>query len=432
MHILIVAVGSAGDVYPFITIGQALKRRGHAVTVIATPPHQGRIEGAGLAFAAGCSQAELDELIADAELWHPRKGFGAIWRRLGKMLPAAYQETLRHARPGQTVIVASTLALSARLLQETQGYRVATVHLAPSCLLSAHDPAVRAHLGWMRTLPAWAVRAVLALIERAVLDPMISVDLDPLRATLGLAPVRRVMGRWLHSPQRVICAFPAWFAAPQIDWPANTVCTAFPRLPAGAADTLGAGLRRFLDAGPAPLAFSPGPAMAHGRQFFDRAIEASAALGMRAVLVTPYRDQLPAALPPSVHHEPYVAFDLLAPRVAAFAHHGGIGTCAALLAAGTPQLVVPFAFDQPDNAARLRRLGVAAVVAPHAPAGLWIDALANLLRQPAIRATCQVLAARIAAERPAAEQIADYVEALGLAPGAAAVNSSAPQPSGAG
>jgi UDP:flavonoid glycosyltransferase YjiC (YdhE family) len=38
-------------------------------------------------------------------------------------------------------------------------------------------------------------------------------------------------------------------------------------------------------------------------------------------------------------------------------HHGGISTVAKALAAGTPQLILPFAFDQMDNALRVKRLG---------------------------------------------------------------------------
>jgi len=417
---LIVAVGSAGDVYPFIAVGQALMRRGHEVTVVAAAAYRARVESAGLVFACGFSQVQLDECIADAGLWHARKGFSVIWKRLGKHLPQAYAHQLALIRPGETVLVGSTLALSARLLQETQGLNLATVHLAPSCFFSAHDTAVRGGLAWLTALPPWAVRAILHLIESGLVDPLVRVDLAPLRARLGLAPVRQVMSRWLHSPQRVICAFPAWFAAPQADWPPNTVCTTFPRLPAAPGEALSAGLLRFLDAGPAPIACTPGSVMAHGRAFFQRAIAAAAALGLRAVLVTPYREQLPDLLPPFIHHEAYAPFDLLAPRVAAFVHHGGIGTCAAALAAGTPQLIAPFAFDQPDNAARLSRLGVAATVAPDAPVDAWVRALSGLLNQPSVLNACQALAATMAAETPAAEHIAGLIEALGNPAGATA------------
>jgi UDP:flavonoid glycosyltransferase YjiC (YdhE family) len=45
-------------------------------------------------------------------------------------------------------------------------------------------------------------------------------------------------------------------------------------------------------------------------------------------------------------------------------HHGGIGTLAQGMASGTPQLIMPMAFDQPDNALRASRLGVARWLSP--------------------------------------------------------------------
>jgi UDP:flavonoid glycosyltransferase YjiC (YdhE family) len=45
-------------------------------------------------------------------------------------------------------------------------------------------------------------------------------------------------------------------------------------------------------------------------------------------------------------------------------HHGGVGTTGLAMRSGRPMLVVPFAHDQPDNAARLTRLGVARTLDP--------------------------------------------------------------------
>jgi rhamnosyltransferase subunit B len=174
------------------------------------------------------------------------------------------------------------------------------------------------------------------------------------------------------------------------------------------------GLLAFLNAGSPPIAFTPGSAHAHGRAFFEHALAATEVLGKRAVLVTRYRDQLPNELPAWAHYEPYVPYDLLAAHVAAFVHHGGIGTTATLLAAGKPQLVTPFAFDQPDNAARLKKLGVAASVAPDAPAAHWARALSGLLNETAVAEACGEIAATMAAEEPAQEQVADWVEELSL------------------
>ena len=407
-RILILAVGSAGDVYPFIVIGQALRARGHEVTLVATANFQERVERAGLRFVSGLSQQELDASVLDPRLWHPVNGFATLWKQMARHLPTAYAQQLALVKEAPTLIVASTLGLTGRLLQEAHGVPLASVHLAPSCFLTAHDTSVRRGRNWPRSLPRPVVRLVLNLVERLMLDPVVRPALNGLRATLGLAPVRRVMSRWLHSPQRVICAFPAWFAAPQPDWPPNTVCTGFPRMPASGKQ-LDPGLQRFIDAGAAPLVVTPGSAMAHGSKFIGRALAAASSLGRRVVVVTPYRDQLPAVLPATVHHAAYAPFDVLAPLAAAFVHHGGIGTSATVLAAGKPQLIVPFAFDQPDNAARLRRLGVAATVLPDAPLRAWTHALSGLLDDAGVAAACATVAGLMAAEVPAAEQIADLI-----------------------
>ena len=60
----------------------------------------------------------------------------------------------------------------------------------------------------------------------------------------------------------------------------------------------------------------------------------------------------------------YAPFSGLFPRAASVVHHGGVGTTGLAMRSGRPMLVVPFAHDQPDNAARLTRLGVARTLDP--------------------------------------------------------------------
>jgi rhamnosyltransferase subunit B len=55
----------------------------------------------------------------------------------------------------------------------------------------------------------------------------------------------------------------------------------------------------------------------------------------------------------------YLPYSAVFPSAAAIVHSGGVGTLAQALAAGRPQLIVPVAFDQPDNARRAAALGVA-------------------------------------------------------------------------
>ena len=50
-------------------------------------------------------------------------------------------------------------------------------------------------------------------------------------------------------------------------------------------------------------------------------------------------------------------FSQLLPHASALVHHGGIGSCAQAFAAGIPQLIMPMAYDQLDNATRVQQLG---------------------------------------------------------------------------
>jgi UDP:flavonoid glycosyltransferase YjiC (YdhE family) len=153
---------------------------------------------------------------------------------------------------------------------------------------------------------------------------------------------------------------------------------------------LSSDLEQFIVAGSAPIVFTPGTANRHASAFFRAAIDATAAIGRRAVLATRYRDHLPTLLPPHVHHASYTPFDWLFPRASAIVHHGGIGTCAQALAAGVPQLLMPMGFDQPDNAARIVRLGVGEAIAPAKFTGERVAAaLTRLLSSDHVASACR-------------------------------------------
>ena len=117
--------------------------------------------------------------------------------------------------------------------------------------------------------------------------------------------------------------------------------------------------------------------------------------GECGLLLTRHLEHLPPRLPETVKHVDFAPFSQLLPRCAALVHHGGIGTSSQALRAGTPQLVVPHAHDQPDNAARLVRLGVARKL----EVGKFKRAritrtLSELLGSASTRASCKLVAAR--------------------------------------
>lgn len=417
MNALLVAVGSHGDVHPFVGLGIRLLARGHRVTVVTNPHFAPMIERAGLGFLPLGTAEEYRRLAGDPDLWHPFKAFGVVARAFMPYVRPTYDHVAgEFARDKSTVVVASTLALGARVAQEALGVPMASVHLSPAVFASLHDtpPIPGLHLApW---LPRFAKRFLLhTLAHRLIVGRAVGRPLNAVRAALGLAPVTGVMMHWWNSPQLVLAMFPDWYAAPQPDWPMHTRVAGFPLYDERGLAPLSAALLQFLDNGAPPIAFTPGSAMWQGRDFFAASAEACRLLGRRGLLLSRHADHIPATLPPGVIHVDYAPFSELLPRCAALVHHGGIGTSAQALAAGAPQLVMPMAHDQPDNAVRLRKLGVADAIAPARYRADRVAAkLRRLLQDPAVAADCRTAAGRFV-DTDALGEACRHVESLGPA-----------------
>jgi UDP:flavonoid glycosyltransferase YjiC (YdhE family) len=270
-------------------------------------------------------------------------------------------------------------------------------------MMSAHDPSAMPALpflwasrrlgpgvyGALARFLRWAVRGWGEPVER-------------LRAEAGLGPAAEPLIEPMRSPHLVLALFSGLLAAPQPDWPARTVLAGFPFLDeAGGGGGLSPELERFLAGGPPPIVFTLGSsAVRDAGRFFEHSAAAAARLGRRAVLlVGPDAQNRPGALPPGVVAAEYAPHARLFPRAAALVHQGGIGTTGEAMRSGRPMLVVPFAHDQPDNAERLRRLGVARVLPRHRyRPQRAADELARLLAEPECAARAAAVGARVRAE----------------------------------
>jgi UDP:flavonoid glycosyltransferase YjiC (YdhE family) len=218
------------------------------------------------------------------------------------------------------------------------------------------------------------------------------------------------------SPHGTLALFSRLLAEPQPDWPPNVHVTgaAFHAGPAA----MPAELEAFLAGGPPPLVFTLGSsAVGAAGAFYHESAEAARRLGMRAVLLVG-RDPAnrPPALSPDAIAVEYAPHGELFPRAAAVVHQGGAGTLALALRSGRPMVVVPYAHDQPDNAHRAARLGVARVVYPRRYTARRVaDALRALLTHGDAGRRAAEVGAAVRAERGAAgacdvlEQVASAV-----------------------
>jgi UDP:flavonoid glycosyltransferase YjiC (YdhE family) len=416
VKILLMPFGSAGDVHPFVGLGAALHARGHEVTVATNDHFAPLVEREGFAFAPLGTEEEFRDTLNDPNLWHPTRAFRVVVGALLRLLRRSYDLVAERYVPGATIVISSMLGFGPRIAHDKLGVPFVTVHLQPSVLRSVYRSS---HYGAL-VLPDWlpkpAKRLIFRFLDAALIDPLVAPATNALRAELGLSPVRRLFDQWMHSPQLVLGLFPDWFGPPQPDWPPQTVLTGFPLYDEAGVRPEDPDLSRFLDAGDPPIVFTPGSAMRQAHAFFRESVEACSILGRRGILLTRFRDQVPADLPESVRQFDYVPFSRVLPRSALLVHHGGIGTTAQALAAGIPHLVMPLAHDQPDNAARLQRLGVARSIPPRRYDARRVARTINpLIESPRVADRCRELARRTLQGNPLATAC-EAIERLGPVP----------------
>ena len=413
MHVLLPTIGSAGDVHPMIALGIALSRRGHRATVITNEVFADTVRSAGLEFIALGTAAEAQEAVADPRLWHPVKGFQCIAERvLMPALPRLYDIIAGHGG-SNVVVAASGTCLGARVAQEKLGVRLATIHLQPAMIRSLVDSGRQGRMPMGPRVPHLVKKSLFWLIDTFFLDRYLLPELNGFRARLGLRPVDKVFATYLHSPQLVIGLFPEWFAPPQPDWPLHTHLTGFVLHDGGGEGEAIATADRFLDAGPPPVVFTPGSAAAGQERFFRESVEACRIAGLRGMLVTNFPGQLPAELPPSVRGFSYLPFSRILPRCAALVCFGGVGTLAQGIKAGIPQLVVPNAHDQPDNALRIERLGLGRGLYPERYKAATVARMLNgIVGSSQVHQRCRQYAKEIDTETTL-RQTSELIEQLG-------------------
>lgn len=358
---LLITFGSSGDVNPFVGLGSALKARGHRVTLATNPYFEALIRKAGLDFIPIGTEKEFRETLEHPDLWHPTKGLRfVIQRGMLPVLRPSYDIAKKFSESTGGTVVASMLALGARIAQEKHGLPFATVHLQPQVFPSLIDTPIYAQGDFSRW-PKFA-KKILFYMGGVGVNRLLAPDFNNFRRELGLPPIYHVFDGWAHSPTLTLGLWPEWFAAPQADWPPHVHLTHFPLFDAGTLETLDPELDAFLQQGTPPVIFTPGSAMSQGNSFFRESIKACDMIGRRGILLTKFADSVPLNLPPTIRRFGYVPFSQVLPKACAFVHHGGIGTTAQALAAGIPQLVMPLSHDQPDNAARVKALGAGLVL----------------------------------------------------------------------
>jgi UDP:flavonoid glycosyltransferase YjiC (YdhE family) len=400
-RILLTTTGSLGDLHPFIAIGLELRSRGHDVTLATSNFYRSKVEQTGLRFAPMGPHLGLEISEEMDQVMDMKNGPEYLVRQiLYPSVPAAYAEVMEAVREAE-LIVTHPITFAAQIAAEKTGMPWVSTVTAPLSFFSRFDPSLVPAYPFVIKLRALGpgFYGIVKKLGRAMTKSWLA-PITRFRASVGLPPGQDPVFEGQHSLQRVLALFSPLIGEPQPDWPAQTLATGFPFYDqAKHGQEIDRDLERFLDAGPPPVVFTLGSsAVQKAEDFYHESITAVRRLGCRAVLLVG-SNSFQEPLPPGIVAFPYAPFSKIFPRASVIAHSGGIGTSGQALAAGRPMLVVPFAFDQPDNAARLQRLGVArAVPRKHYTAQRASSELGLLLSQPAYAATAAEVARKIAAE----------------------------------
>ena len=308
MRVLLIPVGSAGDVHPHVGLALALRGRGHDITLATSAYFSPLIDRLGLRLVPLGTAEQYETLTAHPDLWHHRKGLEVLAGALQIVSADLYRVVREHGVGDDTVVIAPGLAFAARTAHETLGIRLVTTHLQPSCFHSVHrSPVLHPVLGRINALPRVLKHVLFALIDLAG-DRALDAAVNTHRRELGLGRARHITSRWWHSPTCVIGMFPDWYASVQPDWPPHVHLTGFPLYNERDVTEVPAEVAAFLDAGDPPVVFVAGSGNRQAERFFHAAADACGRLGRRGLLLTRYREQLPVAMPDGVRHFDYVPF----------------------------------------------------------------------------------------------------------------------------
>jgi len=358
-RIILSTFGSFGDLHPYMSLALELQARGHEPVIATMENYREKIENAGLSFAPvrpdfPHPKEQDPELIE--KILQPMTGAKFLVEEIiHAALRDSYFDLLRIVE-GADLLVTHPAAPAGPLVGYKTGMRWISTVLAPLSFFSAYDPPAAPFWHWTNNLRVLGPRVMKFLLD-TMKKPYKAQALASFREEIGVADYGNPIFDGQHSPHCVLALFSKVFAQPQPDWPKQTHVTGFCFYDGRHEQQSSNELTEFLAAGSPPIIFTLGStAVWAARDFFTESIEAAKQLGKRAVLLIGDDRNRPAKLPDTMIAVDYAPYQSLLPHASAVVHSGGAGTTSQALLAGVPALILPFAFDQFDNAEHARRL----------------------------------------------------------------------------
>jgi UDP:flavonoid glycosyltransferase YjiC (YdhE family) len=411
MQLTIVALGSFGDVLPFVALGKGLLNAGYGVRIATFQTFADLIAKQGLQFAPVDGDPRQVLQSQTGQIWlesgkNPVK-FITMLRKLysPESLQRALKDTLAACR-GSDAVLYTPLGAA--------GYHVAEKMGIPRIYLIL-QPVSRTREYPSIFMPQWKIGAGYNWISYLITEQLMwqtlrvqanrwrveILDLKPMPYLGPFNILYRDKAPMIFGYSQHVVPRPAdipdwhhitgyWFLESEDDWSPP------------------AGLEGFLAKKPKPIYIGFG-SMSGGvaRDLVRMTIEALERSKQRAVVVGGWAEAHQDEFPETVYACDYAPHEWLFPQMAAVVHHGGAGTTAAGIRAGIPSIIIPFMGDQPFWGRRVYELGVGPE--PVSRRGLTAELLGNRITQavsdPTLTEKASVLREKIRAEDGVSEAV---------------------------
>lgn len=420
MRILLSALGSSGDINPFLAIALALRDRSHQPILLLDPHHAARAAALGIEARTFTGGIDPDAARNHPDYLHPTRGTGVFLRDILmpclEPLHTAAREILAHEKPD--IAIVHHVCFSIPWACEQAGVAWGMAATAPASWMSFANPNRYPMMPDRDAYRPWLLRPGNAL-GRWITAMMVDPAVNRLRRKLGLPAQRHIMLEQMLSGTINLGLWSPNFRSPAADDHPRSRITGWPILPTDPAATPTDEQQRldaFLADAPPPILITFGSSIGRADACAMQLIEQTLPLlRERVLLVAPTdaarRLSKDSASVCAVSYAPYAS---IIPRCSLILHHAGMGTTAQTLRSGIPSVLLPHAHDQFDNARRTRMLGCARTIDAHrATPDRLAEILADTLADEAMRARCRELAEQFSREDGAAATVDALEQVVG-------------------
>ncbi|EIW85621.1 glycosyltransferase family 1 protein [Coniophora puteana RWD-64-598 SS2] len=379
MSIVIMIVGSRGDVQPYVALGRRLIEDGHRVRVATHETFRSFVLESGLEFfdIGGDPQALMSYMVKNPGLI---PGFDSLTNgdigRKRKMLAEMFNGCWRacHQPDDQSnipfaadAIISNPPGFAHTHCAEAMGIPLlltftmpwtptkAFAHPLVNVTKSNAEPGLTNFFTFiLADLLMWqGVNDIVNLFRTKVLN------LESLSNRSGAGLIDRLKIPWTY------CISPALIEKPA-DWKNHIDTVGFYFLDLASSYEPPADLKAFLDKGPPPIYIGFGSVVVDDPKAMTELIfQATSQASVRVLLSAGWGGLGGMSVPDHVFLLGNVPHDWLFSRVSAVVHHGGAGTTAIGLRMGRPTVVVPFFGDQLFWGQMIENAGIGPAPIPH-------------------------------------------------------------------